>query len=195
MVLETPLSGRFMRERYLVFAPPNRYLGLVGACFFGGLILIVTGISAGAYWMFVGTMVTVAGVWGALSLNWLAFDLRDRTYARRDGAASSTRYAKGSLDELEALFVLAEDRTSFGKLMTRERAVTYRIVLQWKGMRLPSVILEQDYRAVPANMPLVNGAATSLMAAERYGRALSIPVVNHAHVSVSNPIPTAGAPF
>jgi hypothetical protein len=189
MTLETPLRGRFLRERYLVFAPPPRYLVLVVGCVLAGLLMIVFGLATGGYWVFVGAMVTVAGVWGALSLNWIAFDLREKTYARRDSAGSVTRYARGALAELEAIFVLAESRASVGQVVTWDRAVTYRLVLQWHALRLPSLILEQDYRAIPGKAPLSYGAGTALALGEKYAKALGVALVNHSHVSVSNPVP------
>ena len=99
-----------------------------------------------------------------------------------------TRFVRGSFQELEAVFVLAESRPSMGDLMTRHHSVTYRIVLQWLGLRLPSMILEQDYLAVPHQAPLGAGAAITLATAERYGRALGVPVVNHTHVSITKPV-------
>lgn len=188
MMLETPLRGRFLLERHLIFAPPNAYLCLVAGCVFGGVVLILLGLATGVYWLFVGAMVFGAGVLAALSLNWIAFDIREKTYTRRDGAAHATRFARGSFSDLEAIFVLAESRPSIGHMVTVGHAVTYRIVLQWLGLRLPSVILEQDYRALPPGAPLGYAAATSIASAENYARALRLPVVNHTHVSVSNPI-------
>lgn len=191
ILLETPLRGRFIRERLLVFAPPNAYLVLVAACLVIGLMMILIGLASDGYWLFVGCMVVFAGCWGAISLNWITFDVRNRTYTRRDGASRYTKFAKGSLNDLEAIFVLAEDRPSLGQLMTFDRSVVYRIVLQWHGLRLPSLILEQDYRAVPKQAPLNAGADFTLLNAARYAEALGLPLVNHTHVSVSNPVPHA----
>lgn len=190
MTLETPLSGRFVRERYLAFGPSNAYLFLVFGCVLLGFAMVVYGKFTTAYWMFVGLMVFFAGIWGALCLKWIAFDLRACTYTRRDGTSAATRFLRGGIEEIEALFVLSEERPSLGQILPG-RSVTYRIVVQWRGLRVPSMILEQDYRAVPPGVPINFAVGPSLQRAQAYGKALRVPVVDHSHANTHNPIPTA----
>lgn len=189
MTLETPLSGRFVRERYLAFGPPDSYLFLVFGCVLGGFAMVVYGKFTAPYWMFVGLMVFVAGIWGALCLQWIAFDLRANTYTRRDGSSAATRFLKGGTEELEAFFVLAEERPSLGQLAPG-RTITYRIVAQWRGMRVPSMIVEQDYRSIPSGAPINYAVGPILARANAFGQAIRVPVVDHSHVNTHNPIPT-----
>jgi len=147
--------------------------------------LVLVGILTGFYWTFVGLMILIAAIWAALSLNWIAFDVREQTYARRDSVVG---HMKGSFQELEALFVLAETGLSVGRTVSLGRSVIYRLVLQWHGMSLPSIILEQDYRSLSLGAPLGSAAGHTLQTAERYAKSLGVPLVNHTHVSVSNPV-------
>jgi hypothetical protein len=177
---------RMVRERYLFFGPPTPYLVLVAACIFGGLFMIIYGVAANPYWSFVGLMVLLAGLWGMIALQWITFDLKQRTYLRRDGASATTKLARGGIEQLECLFLLAEERPSLGNLAGRN--ITYRIVLQWRGMNLPSMILLQDYRVIPSGAPLQYAADPLFQVATRIGGWTKLPVVPHAHVSISDPI-------
>ena len=191
-MLETPLSGRFFGEnKRLVFAPGPPYLWLVGGCTFGGLFLTLLGFLGiiDGFFVFVGLMICGAGIWGALSLEWIGFNLRERIFARKTGAGRAMRLYRGSMNDLEAIFVLSEDRLSVGTMVTMGRVITYRIVLQWRGMALPSMIVEQDYKSVPPGAPINMGVGPLMQKAARYGAALGVPVVDHSHVSTPNPVP------
>lgn len=187
MRLETPLRGRFIRERVLLFGPPTPYLLLVGVCLLIGLYFILT---RQPYWVFVGAMIFFAGIWGMSSLDWLAVDLRRGTYARKWGAGFGARVHRGSVEQLEAIFLLAEERfVSVGAVVSGGRSATYRIVLQWRGFLLPSLVVEQDYRSVPPGAGLEVGAAWLRARAESYARALRLPMVDHSSRHIANPVP------
>lgn len=192
-MLETPLSGRFFGEnKRLVFAPSNGYLALIGGCIIGGLLLVLSyvfGLAEGFVELMTGLLVFLAGVWAAFSLQWIGFNLREGIYARKTGPAFAPRLTRGSKRELEAIFLLSEERLSLGQLAGR--TVTYRLVLQWHGLTQPSMILEQDYRSIPNGAPLNYGAGPLMQKAARYASAIGVTVVDHSHVSTSNPIPFA----
>lgn len=186
-MLETPLFGRFVGEnKYLIFAPAKEYLWLVGACILGGFAVVLYGmIGFSFYWICLGLAVLFAGTWGALSLQWISFNLRERVYTRRQGPGLLPRTTRGSFKDLEVLFLLAEERY----LVTRN--VTYRLLLQWQGHREPPMVLQQDYRQLGMGQPLNGGAGPLFHLGAKAAQALGIPLADHAHVSNPCPVPLA----
>ncbi|MFI5386360.1 MAG: hypothetical protein ACHQ50_09590 [Fimbriimonadales bacterium] len=183
-MLETPLFGRFLGEnKYLIFAPAKEYLLLVGACVAGGLACTVYGMAGQSfYFICLGLAVLGAGIWGAASLHWISFNLRERVYTRRQGPGLFPRTTRGSLNDLEVIFLLAEQRLIAGH-------VTYRLLLQWRGHKEPPMVLQQDYRAIPQGQPLNFAAGSLYHLGAKAANVLGIPIADHAHVSSPNPVP------
>jgi hypothetical protein len=182
-MLETPLFGRFIGEnKYLIFAPAQQYLWLVGGCILGGMACALYGLFNSGYWVFVGLMVSAAGGWGALSLQWISFNLRERVYVRRQGPGILPQTTRGSFHDLEAIFLLSEERYIVS------RAVTYRLFLQWKGRKEPGMVLQQDYRNLVPGQPLNWAAAPMYHLGVKAANALGIPLVDNAHVSAPCPV-------
>jgi hypothetical protein len=186
-MLETPLFGRFLGEnKYLIFAPAQEYLWLVGGCVLGGLGGVVYGmVGRSIYPTFVGSMIFAAGSWGALSLQWISFNLRERVYRRRQGPGFFPHTTTGSFNDLEVLFLLAEERY----IVTRQ--ATYRLYLQWRGNREPGMVLQQDYQNIPAGYPLNSGAGRMFHLGVKAANALGIPFVDQAHIPAPCPVPLA----
>lgn len=186
-MLETPLFGRFLGEnKYLIFAPAKEYLLLVGGTIAAGLVCTGWGVATMEfYFVFVGLMILFAGIWGALSLQWISFNLRERVYTRRQGPGLLPRTSRGSIDHLEAIFLVAEERF----LVSRQ--VTYRLFLQWKGYKEPGMVLQQFYFMLGSGQPLNAGAGPLFHLGSKAAQALAIPIVDHAQVSTPCPVPIA----
>jgi hypothetical protein len=121
-------------------------------------------------------------VLAALSLQSVAFDLRERQYRRRQGPGATLRGTKGTFDRLDAVVLIAEPEPVLG-------GVTYHLVLHWKALSEPSMVLQSDTRAVPSGAPLNHGAAALRDVGMRYARALGLPFYDNAHFPSGNPNP------
>ena len=184
IMLETPLFGRFLGEnKYLVFAPAKEYLWLVAACVFGGALVGVWGVAVQSfYWTCVGVAVCMAGIWGAASLHWISFNLRERVYTRRQGPGMFPKTTRGSFNDLEVIFLLAGQHLLAGK-------ITYRLLLQWRAHKEPPMVLTQTYFMLGPGMPTNAGAGPLFHLGTKAGQALGIPLVDNAHFLSANPVP------
>ncbi len=193
--LETPLVGRFFGEnKRLTFAPPRWYDLLVVICLVGGLSLLLASFGIirmdvfegyQEIVMFAGFAVALAGIWGAMSNERMACDLRARTYARLEGQGISKRVTRGSLNELHGLVLTSQEIPipSIGG-----RAVIYRLVLYWKHSKEPLLIVARDHRSVPFGQPLNAAAGLIAHVGQRYAKAMAIPFYDHSFVSSSGPL-------
>jgi len=181
-MLETPLFGRFLGEnKYLIFAPAKEYLWLVAVCVFGGAVVGVWGVVAqDFYWTCLGVAVCMAGVWGAASLHWISFNLREHVYTRRQGPGLFPKTTRGSFKDLEVIFLLTEQRLIMGQ-------VTYRLLLQWRNHKEPPMVLTQTYFILAPGMPLNYGAGPLFHFGTKASQALGIPLVDNAHFLSANP--------
>jgi hypothetical protein len=186
-MLETPLYGRFLGEnKYLIFAPAKEYLWLVGGCVGGGLLCGAWGMfSAGSYFTLLGLAVCTAGLWGALSLQWISFNLREKVYTRRQGPGLLPQTSRGKFSDLEAIFLLAEER------LLVQRTVTYRLLLQWKANKEPHMVLQQDYRSLPYGQPMNVNAGPLYHLGAKAGQMLGVPLIDNAHFHSPCPVPFA----
>lgn len=192
MALETPLSGRFLKEgQILFFGPPPAYMrlcwGTVGA---GGLLilfgLIQQATSSGApfYWGWVGLMVLCAGCWGFASLQRITFDMRTKTYRRWHGPGFLPRLYTGAIENLHYMALMAEDRP-----FPTGRHVTYRLVLFWKNPNEPLMVVQQQTIPWPNGRPLNHGVQQIGSAGWEYARALNVPWQDMSDRSQPCPIP------
>jgi hypothetical protein len=173
--LETPLVGRFWGEnKLLVFAPPLWYQGLVLACLVGGGVLFFAGwlgwrwvpLFQIGFWL--GPAVFLAGVWAAASMEYAVFDLRSRTYVRREGRGFVKRGRQGSLAELDAVVVYGEEYP----YAVVSRMAVYRTVVHWKNSVVPLLVTERESAQLGAGAPLNAQSAKIVARAERYAQAL-----------------------
>ncbi len=186
--LETPLRGRFVGEdRRLAFGPPAWYDRLVAACLFGGPALTVHGVMGnplgfgpdpGVTW-WLGLAVAGAGLWALLSAERLVCDLRARRYTRVEGRGVVGRVSQGSLDELDALVLLAQPGP----------VVRYRLVLHWKGAARPLLVVEREDHRLPIGAPIGAMAGSLQAKGVRYARALGVPLYDNAHFASPEPLP------
>lgn len=183
--LETPLVGRFSRENTrLVFAPPLWYDGLVLLCILAGLVFSVTNFVGGdGVWAFISLLVFLAGIWGALSNERMVCDLRSRTYARLEGQNFfQKRITKGSMDELDAIVLMAENAPLQGQ-------VIYRLVIYWKGMRQPLLVVERDPQRATPGMPINYRAGRLLQRGSVYAQHMRLPFYDNSHLQGRSPVP------
>ncbi|HWD39483.1 MAG TPA: hypothetical protein VG944_11585 [Fimbriimonas sp.] len=194
-MLETPLYGKFVGEnRRLVFGPTGPYQALVRACVVIGIVGAVLGLVTEplgiqlpfypAWWFFTGLAVTGAGVLAAFSLQIVVFDLKERTYRRRQGPGTFPKTSRGKFSDLDAIVLIAEPNS---RLMAG--GVTYHLVLHWKGMREPLMVLQQETRPVGSGLSLRDGASHLIPVGMRYAQALGVPFYDNSHFPSANPVP------
>lgn len=178
MALETPLSGRFLKEgRVLFFGPPPAYMRLcwttlaVGAgLILYGLLGQVFGIGSPFYWGWVGLMILSAGLWALASLQRITFDLRTKSYRRWHGPGFIPRLYTGPIESLLFMSLMAEER-----YLPTGRFVIYRLVLQWKNPREPLMVVQQQALTIPSGQPINAGVQQIGAAGWDYAKAIGIP--------------------
>lgn len=192
MALETPLGGRFLKEkRILFFGPPPWYMQLMWATVGGGIAFILWGLflqvtqrGSPFYFGWVGVMLLMAGIWAFGSLQRITFDLRTKTYRRWHGPGFLPRLYAGPLESLHSMVLMAED-----KFLPTGRTVVYRLVLYWKNPREPLMVVQQQSVPLPTNMP-INAAVHAIGSAGwEYAQALGIPWQDISQTHQPCPIP------
>jgi hypothetical protein len=193
-MIETPLEGRFYGEgRRLVFAAPLPYqafvkgTGAVGVgMFLAPIVFSVLPVPLplyNAWWTSIGLMVFVAAIGAALSLQTIVFDLREKTYRRRQGPGLIPRFTRGRLDDLDAIVVLAEPTK-----ISIQAVITYHVVLHWKGAKEPIMIVQRDTRAW-CN-PINANAGPILQVAQQYAQALGVKFFDNTYFPSPVPVPS-----
>lgn len=193
--LETPISGWLWRERRLIFSPPRWYDILTWACLVFGAYTFCSAILP-VYWLprvlgeevdpWLGPLVFFAGLWGMLSSERLTCDLKKRTYARREGQSMFKRRYTGSLDELDAIVLVAQQ---YWYPTPASPAVIYRLVLHWKGSRQPLLIVERETAGLRQNQPLNAGAGRLAALGQTYARLLGIKFFDNSYFHSPEPLP------
>lgn len=194
-MLETPLVGRFHGEgRRLIFAAPLPYQVLVkgtgalgGAMFLAPLAARIVGFDLPLYeawWTAVGLSLVVAAVGAAFSLQTIVFDLKERTYRRRQGPGFFPRFSRGRLDDLDAVVVLTEENGG-----AIPPSVTHHVVLYWKANREPLMVLQKDTRPWSRGQPLNAYAGPILQLAGQYAQALGVTFFDNSYFPSKCPVP------
>ena len=182
-MLETPTRGRFFKEeRFLVFEPEPTYLTLVYLCIgcggvgftYGLLVMQDYGIAILCLAVF------LSGLWANLSLVRIRFDIRNRTYRRRQGPGLIPRLWTGSIDELDALVVVAEPS------LIAPGSARYHLVLHWKNNRAPIMVLESEIRVSPGNLQY--GGQHLVAKATKYSSSMKIAVYDNTHYASACPV-------
>ncbi|MEX2244003.1 MAG: hypothetical protein WD716_09185 [Fimbriimonadaceae bacterium] len=186
--LETPLVGRFWGEdKRLVFAPPDWYTTLVALCLVGGGLLAL-GYWASWRWvplmevgMWLGPAVLLSGVWALLSMEYAVFELKARTYSRREGRGLFKRARHGPLSELDAVVVYCENYPF------APQVVVYRTVIHWKHAAVPLLVTERQQTSVPPGAPLNASSGAIVHRAQTYARALGVTLYDNTHFHTPPP--------
>ena len=175
--LETPLAGRFWGEnKRLSFAPPSWYQTLVALCLIGGLWVGLAGYLGWAWFplfqigFWLGPALFLAGVWALLSMEYAVFDLRSRTFFRREGTGLFKRTRRGSMVDLDAVVVYCENYP----YVVMGRVVIYRTVVHWKSAVVPLLVTEREQAALPAGAPMNYASGPIVARAQRYAQALGV---------------------
>ncbi|MCH8978654.1 MAG: hypothetical protein IH945_05355 [Armatimonadetes bacterium] len=190
--LETPLVGRFWGEdKRLVFTPPTWYQLLVLGCFIFGTLAGLGGLF-GWGWVpqmqigvWLGPVVLLAGVWALLSMEYAMFDLKARTYFRREGRGLFKSSRRGSLADVDAVVLLCENYP----YSVAGRIVIYRIVVHWKHAKDPLLVTERTQAAIPPGAPLNHCAQPMAVRAQRYAGALGVPFYDNSYFHSPAPQP------
>jgi hypothetical protein len=192
-MIETPLFGRFYGEnKRLVFAPPLPYQALVKGSIGGGIGMVLIGLMENVvegplypmWWIMTGTAVCLAGVAAAFSLASITFTLGERHYKRRQGPGLFVRTITGSVNELDAIVLIAEPNS---RLIPN--GISYHLVLHWKGQAQPIMVLQTDSRALPNGQPLNIGAQQLLQQGLRYANSIGVPFFDNSHFASKCPVP------
>lgn len=198
-MLETPLYGKYANEdRLLVFSAPTAYHGLVRGCVVGGGMGTFYGLLGFVglteppigtlWWTLTSFAVCLAGVFAAYSLVMIRLDLQTGAYRRRDGTGAFGRTTSGPLSDLDALVLIAEPNSRMV-----QSGVTYHLVLHWKGVKEPPMVVQQDTRVLPPGQPLSAWAQPLRERGMRYAQTLKLPFYDNAHFASPNPVSLLGA--
>ncbi len=188
--LETPLVGRSAKEgRRLLFAPPQWYDALVACSVFGGGALLLYGFMVGeGFYTFLGTSVGLSGIWAALSNERMTCNLTDRTYRRIEGKGLRKRVLQGRVDDLDAV-VLITEVSPF--LLPAAQAVTYRLVLHWKGAKQPLLVVGRESHTLAGNAPMNSSAGRMAQLGAAYAQSLGVRFFDNSYFQSGSPVPLA----
>lgn len=174
--------------------PPTPYQMLLKGTLIGGPGMILFGFFQQAtgfdgpftseWWIVTGIAVFLAGVAAAFSLPSIAFDLGERHYKRRQGPGMFQTLRHGSVNELDAIVLIAEPNSRY-----LAGGVTYHLVLHWKGEAQPIMVLQQDTRLLVPGQPLNLGAQQLLTVGLRYAQAIGIQFFDNSHFASKCPVP------
>jgi len=190
--LETPLEGRYVGEdKKLVFAPPQWYDKLVGSCLVLGFLSVLSspfGFGGGFFFdgtsrFWVGLSVALAGLWALLSNERLICDLGSRQYSRWEGKGPFKHVSRGSLDELDAIVLIASQQAT-----PTLNGVIYRLVLHWKGSRLPLLVVGQWSVSLSPGSPLNSGAGPVVALGSRFAKSLRVPFFDNSYFHSPGPV-------
>jgi hypothetical protein len=90
---------------------------------------------------------------------------------------------RGKISDLDALVLIAEPNAR-----VMQGGVTYHLVLHWKNQKEPSLVVQQETRALPPGMPLNAGAGYLLQVGIKYANALGIKYYDNSHFPSANPV-------
>jgi hypothetical protein len=194
-MIETPLYGKFQGEnRRLVFSAPTAYHMFIRATGAVGVVMVLYGLLGPVlgvelplyqqWWLGIGALVIFAAVLAALSLHSISFNLKERIYVRRQGPGLFPRVTRGSINDLDAIVLIAENNA---RLLNG--GVTYHLILHWKGQAQPPMVLQQDTRVLTPGQPLNTWSGPLMNRATTYAQALGIKLFDNSHFLSACPVP------
>lgn len=184
------MAGRYVGEdRRLVFGPPlayHRFVYAVAAVGTGMMLLpfLAPGYGPGSeWWRFFGLLVLLSSVLASFSMQLIVFDLKEKTYRRRQGPGFLPRTTVGRFADLDAVVAITEPDRLKGN------SVTYHVVLHWKQAQAqPVLVLIQDGRAWSPGLPLNHLAGPTLQLGHRYAQSLGLPFYDNTHFPSPCPV-------
>ena len=157
------------------------YLTLVYLCIWcGGAAFLFGLVERDMGFLLIGLAVCLSGIWANLSLVRIRFDLKSRTYRRRQGPGLVPRLWQGSIDELDALVVIAEAS------LIAPGSFRYHLVLHWKHNRAPLMVLESEVRLAPGGPQ--SGGQQLVAKTTKYARSMKIAVYDNTNTLSACPI-------
>jgi len=111
------------------------------------------------------------------------FDLKSRTYFRREGRGLVMRTRRGSGIEIDAVVLYCE---SYG-IPVFGNAVIYRTVVHWKNARVPLLVTERQQSTVAPGAALNSAAGAIGSRAQRYAKLLGVPFYDNAYFHSPSP--------
>lgn len=188
--LEVPIQGRLIRERILFFGPPAWHDALVALCLAGGLFLTISALAGSPFLhLWLGPAVMLAGVWGLLSTERLAVNLKKGSYHLQ--LHPKWKVQAGSISEWDALNIVAERRDLPGLGSASSASVVFHLVLHYKGGRKAPMVVSRLSASVPHGYPLESAAQPLIAQASAYGRMMGLPVYLSLGGFSPNPRPLA----
>jgi hypothetical protein len=127
----------------------------------------------------VGSLLLFAATLAGLSLHRVVFDLKERSYRRRQGPGFFPKSTSGSLSQLDAVVLIAEPGM---------RNVTYHLLLHWKNGVEPSMILLQQTNALGPGQPLGLAAEPIRSIGIRWAGSLGVTFYDNSHFASPNPL-------
>jgi hypothetical protein len=131
--------------------------------------------------MWLGPAVLLSGVWALLSMEYAVFELKARTYSRREGKGLFKRARHGPLSELDAVVVYCENYPF------APQVVVYRTVIHWKQAAVPLLVTERQQTSVPPGSPLNASSGAIVHRAQTYARALGVTLYDNTHFHTPPP--------
>lgn len=191
--LETPLVGRYVGEKWLVFAPPIWYDILTWCCmvcgvwafgsvFVSSLQFGVGGILPGAVNIWFGPALFVAGLWAQLSSERMRIQVQNRSYVRREGQGAFKRVTHGSMKDVDAIVLIAEPYAA------NPGMVVYRAVMYWKGQKEPPLVIEQAYVHIGVGSALQSGNGVILKKSAEHARRLGVSFYDNSYFASPAPL-------
>lgn len=193
--LETPLQGRLWRETRLIFAPPLWYDILTWGCIVvGGLIflsfcvpvidMIMTPVGF-LKQLWLGPALVLAGLWGQLSNERMTVDLKNKSYARREGQGLFKRVIKGRVSDIDAVVATTEIYPIPSGV---GQTVIYRVVLHWKGHQHPPLAVAIQTVNLSLGAPLNSAAGKILAEGASHARMMGVPFYDNTYFVGGGPI-------
>lgn len=173
-MLETPTFGKYGREeRTLTFEAATPYIAFVYlTLLFGSWLALTSFLNQHQVYFLTGLAVILAAIWANLSMTRIRFDLKTRSYRRRQGPGIiGQKLWTGSIDEIDAIVVLREDSM---------KGTRFHIVIYWKQQRCPLMALESEFTGNPSRI---------FAKAQRYSASLQLPLYDNTSFASPNPIP------
>jgi hypothetical protein len=106
-------------------------------------------------------------------MEYASFDLRSRTYFRREGQGPIKRSRRGSLVDLDAVVLYAENFLGF--------SVIYRLVIHWKHARVPLLVTERQQSSITPGGPLNQSAGPIAARGLMYAKSLGVPFYDNSY--------------
>lgn len=131
----------------------------------------------------VGIAIFLSGVWALLSMEFVVFDLRTKTYIRREGGGVFKKTRSGSVTDIDAVVLYCENYP----YAVMGRIVIYRIVIHWKNARVPLLVTDRDQASIPPGAPLNYLSGRLYTKSQSYAQSLGCRFFDNSHFHSAPP--------